>query len=46
MTELDRTSRTVVGLCRDHRRAEEAIRDLRWRADPSYTGPERRLTAV
>ena len=29
MTELDRTGRTVVGLFRDRRHAEEAIRDLR-----------------
>ena len=28
MTELDRTGRTVIGLFRDRRHAEEAIRDL------------------
>ena len=28
MTEVDRTGRTVVGLFRDRRHAEEAIRDL------------------
>jgi hypothetical protein len=29
MTEVDRTGRTVVGLFRDRRHADEAIRDLR-----------------